>query len=74
MMYCKITTLKEYVTIDSENYANNLYSKNSDGQWLLEEFKLMEQSLTLKSIKATISLSEIYKGLVFQQKVQNEIT
>jgi Uma2 family endonuclease len=66
MMYCQIATLQEYVTIDSENYAVELYSKNANGSWLLEEFKLMDQTLMLKSIEISVSLSDIYDGVVFE--------
>jgi Uma2 family endonuclease len=60
-LYRDIPTLKEYILVDSESISAENFKLNSLNHWELEEFKLMEDSLTIYSLGVIIPLREIYE-------------
>ena len=59
-LYRAIPALRDYVLIDSESISVEAFSLNDKFLWELREYKKMEDTLSLKSIEATLSLEEIY--------------
>ncbi len=62
-LYREITSLKEYILVDSSTIHIVLYVKNADNTWTLSEVKDLNQSVAIPSINFTISLTEIYNGV-----------
>jgi Uma2 family endonuclease len=60
-LYRDIPTLREYILVDSESIGVENFKLNSLRHWELEEFKLMNDSLTIYSLGVTIPLHEIYE-------------
>jgi Uma2 family endonuclease len=60
-LYRDIPTLKEYVLVDSESINIQIFRLNSNNHWELEEYKLIDQSLSIASLSVTIPLREIYE-------------
>jgi Uma2 family endonuclease len=60
-LYRDIPTLKEYILVDSESICVENFKLNPRQHWELEEFKLLENSLTIYALGATIALREIYE-------------
>ncbi len=65
-LYRDIPTLREYVLVDSEAVSIEVFRINTSSHWELEEYKLADQQLSIKSLEVTISLKEIYQytGLI----------
>lgn len=59
-LYRDITSLKEYILIDSENVAVEKMSRNADSSWTLRDFGSIDDSFTIASIDVTLALSDIY--------------
>jgi Uma2 family endonuclease len=61
-LYRDIPSLKEYVLIDSESINVEFFFLNDHGNWELKEYKSIDDSFTLDSIKVELELKEIYEG------------
>jgi Uma2 family endonuclease len=62
-LYRDISTLNEYLLIDSKTIHVVLYTKNDNNTWTLSETKNINDSLSLPSINFSSSLTEIYEGV-----------
>lgn len=62
-LYRDIPSLKEYLLVDSEMMAVERFSINASNHWELEEYYESDEMIHLKSIDASISLSEIYEDV-----------
>jgi Uma2 family endonuclease len=60
-LYRDIPTLKEYILVDSESIGVESFRLNSIHHWELEEYKSIDQSLSIASLGFTIPLREIYE-------------
>ena len=62
-LYRDISTLQEYVIVNSLNVGVEIYRRTADSHWLLAEdaYKLSD-SVTIQSIEATLLLSDLYVG------------
>ena len=58
--YREISTLKEYILVDSESISIEIFRLNSLNHWELEEYKSIEQNLVIPTLNVTIPLREIY--------------
>jgi Uma2 family endonuclease len=63
-LYRDIPTLKEYILVDSESYSIEDFYVNEQGNWELNEYKSLEETLTFNSIGVSLSLADIYDGVV----------
>jgi Uma2 family endonuclease len=61
-LYRDIPSLKEYILADSENISVEVFRVNERNHWELEEYKQITETLVIKTIQISISLSEIYEG------------
>jgi Uma2 family endonuclease len=64
-LYRDITTLKEYIVIDSENIHIEVFRLNENNHWELEEYNDMKEYLQIKAINENIPVLEIYEGVKF---------
>ena len=62
-LYRDITTLKEYVLVDSESMHIEIFRINKNSHWELEEYNSPADSIIIKAINESIFLSEIYDGV-----------
>jgi len=62
-LYRDISTLQEYVIVNSLNVGVEIYRRTPDSHWLLAEdaYKLSD-SVTIQPIEATLLLSDLYVG------------
>ena len=65
-LYRDITTLKEYILVDSESIHVEAFSINSNNHWELTEYKSSFDTLIFHSISEAVTLTEIYEGVKFE--------
>ncbi|TKK71924.1 Uma2 family endonuclease [Ilyomonas limi] len=63
MLHRSITSLQEYILIDSESIAVEHYKRNKDNTWLLQEWKERTAILTITTIGLSLPLEELYNGV-----------
>ncbi|MCF0053802.1 Uma2 family endonuclease [Dyadobacter sp. LJ53] len=67
-LYRSISTLMEYILVDSLSVSVEVFRKNEDGSWtFVSEINNIEEQILLTSINAQLKLSDIYaqtNGLV----------
>ena len=61
-LYRDITTLREYVLIDSSSINIEAFAINDAGNWELKEYTDAGASLYLKAVQMHLLLTEIYEG------------
>ena len=61
-LYRDISTLKEYVLVDSESIHVEIFRLNSNRRWELEEYNKDADSILIQAINTSLSLFEIYEG------------
>ncbi len=62
ILYRDIPTLKEYIMVDSQAIFIEAYRVNERGHWELEEYRSVENILTILSVDVSMPLKEIYEG------------
>ncbi len=60
-LYRDIDSLKEYILVDSESINIEAFRINASGHWELEEYKNVDNILSVPTLELTISLKEIYQ-------------
>jgi Uma2 family endonuclease len=65
-LYRDITTLKEYILVDSESMHIEAFRLNENNHWELEEYNDAGSYLFIKTINENISIDEIYEGVSLQ--------
>ena len=61
-LYREILTLKEYILVDSESISIEAFRINNSSRWELEEYKMVGESLSIRSVELLIPVDEIYEG------------
>jgi Uma2 family endonuclease len=61
-LYRDIPTLKEYILVDPESFSIEAFHINAHNLWELKEYKSIEETLNITSIKVSIELTGIYEG------------
>lgn len=62
-LYRDIASLKEYIIIDTENIFIENFRLNNNNHWELEEYKTLNDVLSIKTVQITIALKDIYEAL-----------
>lgn len=60
-LYRGIATLKEYILVDSESISVEIFRLNASGHWELEEYKMIDQKMSIASLDISIPLLEVYQ-------------
>ncbi|MCC5897213.1 MAG: Uma2 family endonuclease [Phormidium sp. BM_Day4_Bin.17] len=63
--YRTIPTFREYLLIDQSKLYVEQHLKQSSNQWLMTEYKDLEQPVTLGSVGVELSLKELYQNIDF---------
>jgi Uma2 family endonuclease len=58
--YRSITSLQDYLLIDSESIYIEHYQRQNVNEWLLHEYQQLDAQLYLKSLDKTLSVEAIY--------------
>lgn len=66
--YRSLPTLREYIMIDQYEIHVEQYSRDADGQWVLQEYHDANAVLRCTSVDFQISLREVYAKVEFAQK------
>ena len=64
-LYRDIKSLKTYVLVDSLSFSVELHNKNENDIWELQDFKLLTDTLVLKTLQIEILLKDIYENITF---------
>ncbi|KOP27392.1 hypothetical protein AMR41_05185 [Hapalosiphon sp. MRB220] len=64
-MYRSIPSFSEYLLVEQDEYFVERYSKQAQG-WLLSDFNSLEGAISLESVGIELSMTEIYRGIVFE--------
>jgi len=62
ILYRDIPTLREFIVIDSESVSVEAFRINKNNHWELEDYRSMEETLTIPIVDVSISLKELYEG------------
>lgn len=66
-LYRSITTLDHYVLVDSESILVEHYRRIRAGEWLLHEYRMLEDVVDLAVADVGLALSEIYDQIRLEQ-------
>jgi len=66
-LYLSIASFREYILINQNSYGVDQYTKQNDGRWIITEYLGEDALLKLESINFQISLSDLYKRIVFDR-------
>ena len=69
-LYRDIPTLKEYMLVDSENICVEIFRKNEHNHWELEEYKNLQEIVTLPAIGVSVSMEDIYARTMLPGEIQ----
>jgi Uma2 family endonuclease len=61
-LYRDIHTLREYILVEPEAIGVEAFFINAHGNWELKEYRSINDTLQLKTINVSLSLTEIYDG------------
>ena len=61
-LYRDITTLKEYVLVDSESLHIEIFRLNENNHWELEEYNNTVESFEIHTINTSLSFAEVYEA------------
>lgn len=64
-LYREISSLKEYILVDTQRIHVEKYIRNADNSWQLTDFYSLDDSFTLSSVNVTVCLADIYAGISF---------
>jgi Uma2 family endonuclease len=66
-LYRNITTLKEYILIDSTSITVEIFTRQDDNSWRLTEFKQLTDHFVISTIGLTLHLHDIYDDVSFEE-------
>lgn len=65
-LYRSISSLQEYILINSDKVAIEQYNRQPDGTWILKEFGQEKDNLVIQSIQFSFPLLQLYDGVKFK--------
>ena len=63
--YRKIASLEEYILVSQWDYAIDQFHRNESGNWAFQEIRGEDSVLEIASVRITVLLKPIYKGVDF---------
>ena len=63
--YKTVESLREYLLIATDRVHIDLYTQQTDGRWLLTSAGSLEETVTLESVGAVLTLAALYEKLEF---------
>ncbi|MEI9959175.1 MAG: Uma2 family endonuclease [Ferruginibacter sp.] len=65
-LYRDISSLKEYILVDTEKIHVEKHIRHADNTWLLTDYKSIDNSFTISTIQLSFLLQDIYNGISFE--------
>ncbi|MHB0938752.1 MAG: Uma2 family endonuclease [Armatimonadota bacterium] len=65
--YRTVETLREYIVISQDSPRVEQYIRQDENRWLLQEFKQIDNIVTLTSIDCSLSLTAVYENVSFDE-------
>lgn len=72
-LYKDIPTFQEYILVDSQKAAIDIYRKTEKNTWKLQEYAPKDHSIEIRSLGLSISFKEIYDIIQFEENPGNSI-
>lgn len=69
--YRQIPSLQEYVLVDSEEMAVEVYQRGEGKMWSYYEYEAGE-AIALESIEFECAIEILYEGIIFDQELENK--
>jgi Uma2 family endonuclease len=69
--YRRNPNLQEYVLVNSNKIAIDLYSRDEDGKWYIINYEAGEQ-VELKSVNLTLPIESIYENVMFEPLIEED--
>ena len=63
--YRTVESVAEYLLVSSERVSAELYTRQTDGRWLLTAVSRLEDSLDLESVGVHLALADLYERVEF---------
>ena len=64
-LYRSIPSFQEYILVEQTSYGVEQYAKQTNGQWILDDYVGENAVLKLESVDFEISLMDLYKRVAF---------
>jgi Uma2 family endonuclease len=64
-LYRDITSLKEYILVDTQKIHIENYVRNADNTWQLTDYNVISDNLIITAVNISVSIADIYAGLSF---------
>ncbi|WPL16110.1 hypothetical protein Thiowin_01057 [Thiorhodovibrio winogradskyi] len=64
-LYRRIPSLRDYLLVSQHRVLVELYSRESDGRWILGSYEHLADRIRLESIDCTLALDEVYDKVDF---------
>lgn len=61
-LYREISSLKEYILVDSESTCVEIFRLNSNRHWELEEYESIEEEILITALDFSMPMKEIYNN------------
>ncbi|PWQ98038.1 Uma2 family endonuclease [Leucothrix pacifica] len=65
--YRSITSLQDFLLVDSESVYIEHYSRQNKDEWLLHEYREPDATISLGSLELELSVAELYEGVNIKQ-------
>ena len=65
--YRQVPSLQEYILVAQDEPLVERHVRQPNGDWLMTEFRGLEQTLAFTSIPVKIALADIYRGVEFPE-------
>ena len=64
-LYRDIDSLTEYILISSENVGVEIFRRQPNNNWLLSEYKTLDESFMIEKIGYEMKIADLYEGVEF---------
>jgi Uma2 family endonuclease len=64
-LYRDITSLKEYILVDTQKIHIENYVRNANNTWQLTDYNVISDNLIITAVNISVSIADIYAGLSF---------
>lgn len=68
-LYKDVPSFQEYILVDSVRFAIDIYRKNAEGVWVLEQYTIKDRSIKIKALDLNLSFKRIYEEVQFKERV-----
>jgi Uma2 family endonuclease len=66
-LYRSIESLRDYLLVSSERVSAELFTRQTDGRWILSGATALEDTIELQSVGCTLRLADIYEKVQFER-------